>query len=50
MWKIIYTKQAQKDAKKLSRAGFRKKAEDLLEIIGTIHIKIHLRLKNLLAI
>ena len=34
MWKIIYTKQAQKDAKKLSRAGYRKKAEDLLEILG----------------
>ncbi|QTA84476.1 Txe/YoeB family addiction module toxin [Desulfonema magnum] len=33
-WKIIYTKQAQKDAKKLSRAGLRKKAEALLEIIG----------------
>ena len=33
-WKIVYTKQAQKDAKKLSEAGLRKKAEQLLEIIA----------------
>jgi Txe/YoeB family toxin of toxin-antitoxin system len=32
-WKLIYTKQAQKDAKKLSSAGLRSKAEALLEII-----------------
>ena len=30
---LVYTKQAQKDAKKLSRSGLRSKAEDLLEII-----------------
>lgn len=33
MWKIIYTKQAQKDAKKLSSAGLRSKAEQLLKIL-----------------
>jgi Txe/YoeB family toxin of toxin-antitoxin system len=33
MWEIIYTKQAQKDAKKLSSAGLRSKAENLLKII-----------------
>ena len=29
-WTLIYTKQAQKDAKKLSAAGLRPKAEDIL--------------------
>jgi Txe/YoeB family toxin of toxin-antitoxin system len=33
MWRIIFTKQAQKDAKKLSAAGLRSKAENLLDIL-----------------
>ena len=33
-WKVVYTKQAQKDAKKLSRAGLRSKTESLLTILG----------------
>ena len=32
-WTLYYTKQAQKDAKKLSAAGLRKKAEKLLLIL-----------------
>lgn len=32
-WHIVYTKQAKKDAKKLSDSGFRLKAEKLLEIL-----------------
>ena len=32
-WRLVYTKQAQKDAKKLSAAGLRPKAEALLEIL-----------------
>ena len=32
-WKLIYTKQAQKDAKKLASAGLKSKAETLLAII-----------------
>ena len=32
-WKIVFTKQAQKDAGKLASAGLRQKAEDLLEIM-----------------
>ena len=32
-WQLVYTKQAQKDAKKLSKAGLRLKAETLLEIL-----------------
>lgn len=33
MWQLVYTKQAQKDAKKLSAAGLRPKAETLLQIV-----------------
>ncbi len=32
-WHLYYTKQAQKDAKKLSAAGLRPKAEHLLQIL-----------------
>jgi toxin YoeB len=31
MWRLLFTKQAQKDAKKLSAAGLQPKAEKLLE-------------------
>jgi Txe/YoeB family toxin of toxin-antitoxin system len=33
MWRVVFTKQAQKDAKKLSAAGLRPKAEQLIEIL-----------------
>jgi len=32
-WRIVFTKQAQKDAKKLAAAGLRSKAEELLAIL-----------------
>jgi len=32
-WELVFTKQAQKDAKKLSSAGLRPKAEALLEVL-----------------
>jgi len=32
-WKIVYTKQAQKDAKKLKSAGLKEKAISILEIL-----------------
>ena len=32
-WRVVYTKLAQKDAKKVSAAGLRKKAEILLDIL-----------------
>jgi len=32
-WQLVFTKQAQKDAKKLSASGLRPKAETLLEIL-----------------
>ena len=34
MWKIYYTKKAQKDARKLASTGLKNKAEELLEIIS----------------
>jgi Txe/YoeB family toxin of toxin-antitoxin system len=33
MWRVVFTKQAQKDAKKLATAGLRSKAEKLLDIL-----------------
>lgn len=33
-WALVYAKQAQKDAKKLSGAGLRSRAEELLEILA----------------
>jgi toxin YoeB len=33
MWRVVFTKQAQKDAKKLSDAGLRSKTEKLLNIL-----------------
>lgn len=32
-WQLVYTKQAQKDARKLAAAGLKAKAQILLEII-----------------
>ena len=33
-WVVVYAKHALKDAKKLSAAGLREKAEELLEVLG----------------
>jgi Txe/YoeB family toxin of toxin-antitoxin system len=33
MWRIVFTKQSRKDAKKLASAGLRSKAEKLLDIL-----------------
>jgi toxin YoeB len=33
-WRVVFTKQAQKDAKKLTRAGLRPQAEKLLAILA----------------
>lgn len=32
-WKLVYTKQAQKDAKKLAASGLKEKAQHLLDLI-----------------
>ena len=33
MWHVVFTRQAQKDAKKLAASGLRSKAEKLLELL-----------------
>jgi toxin YoeB len=33
MWRVVFTKQAQKDAKKSAAAGLRSKVEKLLDIL-----------------
>lgn len=33
-WQVVFTKQAQKDAKKLTSAGLRSKAEQLLAVLA----------------
>ena len=33
-WTLVYTKQAKRDAKKLSRSGLKPRAEKLLEILA----------------
>lgn len=33
MWELYYTKQAQKDARKLASSGLKPKAQELLEIL-----------------
>lgn len=33
-WKLVYTKQAQKDAQKLAAAGLKSKAQTLLDVIA----------------
>ena len=32
-WRLVFTRQAQKDARKIAQSGLRKKAESLLEIL-----------------
>ena len=33
-WQLVFTKQAQKDAKKLAAAGLRQKAQELLTVLA----------------
>ena len=33
-WKVLFTKQAQKDAKKIASAGLRPKVETLLQVLA----------------
>lgn len=33
-WRVVYTRQAQRDAKKLAASGLRPKAESLLELLS----------------
>ena len=33
-WRVVFTKQARRDARKVAAAGLRSKAESLLELLG----------------
>lgn len=33
-WRLLYTKQAQKDAKRLAAAGLKPRAQELLEVLA----------------
>lgn len=33
-WRLVFSRQAQKDAKKLARSGLKPKAQALLDVIG----------------
>jgi toxin YoeB len=48
-WQLVYTKQAQKDAKKLAAAGLRRKAEELLMIISENPFQIPPRYEKLVG-
>jgi len=34
-WRLVFTKQAQKDARKLASSGLKPKAQELLELLAT---------------
>ncbi|MBI5543898.1 MAG: Txe/YoeB family addiction module toxin [Deltaproteobacteria bacterium] len=38
-WRVVFTKQAQKDAKKLASSGLRPKAERLLAVLASDPLK-----------
>ncbi len=48
-WSLVYTSQAQKDAKKLSSSGLRKKAETVLEILKNNPFKTSPQYEKLLG-
>ncbi len=48
-WRLVYTKQAQKDAKKLSAAGLRPKAEKILALLAENPYKTPPRFEKLLG-
>ena len=39
-WRLVYTRQAQKDAKKLSGSGLKPKAMDLLDLLAEDPFKL----------
>jgi toxin YoeB len=49
-WQLVYTKQAQKDAKKLASAGLKPKALELLEILQRDPFQTPRLLRNLSVI
>jgi toxin YoeB len=49
MWRVVFTKQAQKDAKKFASAGLRSIAEKLLDILRENPSKTSPTFENLLG-
>ncbi len=49
MWRVVFTKQAQKDSKKIAAAGLRSKAEKLLDILRENPYKTPPTFENLLG-
>jgi hypothetical protein len=45
-WQLIFTKQAQKDAKKLLAIGLKPRAQELLAVLAAIPIRILRLMKN----
>ena len=45
-WKVILSKKAVKDARKLKSAGLKNQTESLLKVLQGIHLRRHHRLKN----
>ena len=48
-WNLVFTKQAQKDAKKLSSSGLRSKTQNLLQILEENPLKIPPPVEKLLG-
>jgi toxin YoeB len=48
-WRLVYTKEAQKDAKKLSAAGLRPKAQKLLDLLAENPFEAPPRFEKLLG-
>jgi len=38
IWRLVFTRQAQKDAKKLAASGLRQKAESLFDILRLLMV------------
>ncbi|MFO7816850.1 MAG: hypothetical protein R6V39_04110 [Desulfovibrionales bacterium] len=49
-WELVFTKQAQKDAKKIAKSGLKEKAQDLLKILKENPCQNHGLTRNWLAI
>ena len=48
-WRLVFTKQAQKDAKKIAAAGLRQKAQALLDILADDPFKSPPRFEKLVG-
>ncbi|MEE9450402.1 MAG: Txe/YoeB family addiction module toxin [Ignavibacteriaceae bacterium] len=48
-WKVVFTKQAQKDAKKIKSAGLKNRVEELLELLNENPYKTHPRYEKLVG-